>query len=326
MSSTSKTGLHDLAKQGALSPQEALMEVKKSSKQLLIGIPKELDINENRIVLTPEAVSILVNNGHQLHIETRAGDFSKFSDKEYSDAGAHIAYSAREVFESDIILKVDPPTHEEIQYIKPGKTLISALQMAKLGPEYIHALNAKKITAVGFELIQDKVGGMPVVRAMSEIAGSTVMLIAAEYLNSVNNGKGIILGGITGVPPTKVVVLGSGTVAEFAARAALGLGAEIKIFDKHIYKLRRLKYAIGHQAYTSTIDNTFILSEAISRADVVIGAMRAEEGISPCVVTEEMVAMMKPNSVIIDVSIDQGVALKPQRLQHTVTLSIKSTM
>jgi alanine dehydrogenase len=306
MSSISKTGLQDLAQQGALSPQEALLKVKTSSKELLIGIPKELDINENRVVLTPEAVSILVNNGHQLYIETGAGEFSKFSDKEYSDAGAHIAYSAKEVFEADIILKVDPPTHEEIQYFKPGKTLISALQMAKLSPEYIHALNAKKISAVGFELIQDKVGGMPVVRAMSEIAGSTVMLIAAEYLNSVNNGKGIILGGITGVPPTKVVILGSGTVAEFAARTALGLGAEIKIFDKHIYKLRRFKYAIGHQAYTSTIDNTFILSEAISRADVVIGAMRAEDGISPCVVTEEMVAMMKPNSVIIDVSIDQG--------------------
>jgi alanine dehydrogenase len=233
MSSTSKTGLQDLAKQGALSPQEALLEVKKSNKQLLIGIPKELDTNENRIVLTPEAVSILVNNGHQLYVETGAGEFSKFSDKEYSDAGAHIAYSAREVYEADIILKVDPPTQSEIQYIKPGKTLISALQMAKLSPEYISAINAKKITAVGFELIQDKVGGMPVVRAMSEIAGSTVMLIAAEYLNSVN-GKGIILGGITGVPPTKVVILGSGTVAEFRCRTALGLGAKSR-FSTSIY-------------------------------------------------------------------------------------------
>jgi alanine dehydrogenase len=305
MSSTYQSGMQDLAKQGALYPQEALLEVKKGGKQLFIGIPKEMDDYENRIVLTPEATSILVRNGHQIYIETGAGDASKFSDREYSDAGATIVYSAKEAFEADIVLKVEPPTTEEISYIKPGKTLISALQMAKLMPEYINALNTKKIVAVGFELIQDKVGGMPVVRAMSEIAGSTVMLIAAEYLNSANNGKGVILGGITGVPPTKVVILGSGTVAEFAARTALGLGAEIKIFDKHIYKLRRLKYAIGHQAYTSTID-TNILSEAIARADVVIGAIRAEEGRSPCVVTEEMVASMKPNSVIVDVSIDQG--------------------
>lgn len=306
MSSTLKPGLQDLAKQGALYPQEALLEVKKGSKQLSIGIPRELDAYENRVVLTPESIAILVQNGHQVQVETGAGEASKFSDREYSDAGASIVYSAREAFEADLILKVDPPTLQEISYIKPGKTLISALQMAKLTPEYITAINAKKITAVGFELIQDKVGGMPVVRAMSEIAGSTVMLIAAEYLNSVNNGRGIILGGITGVPPTKVVILGAGTVAEFAARTALGLGAEIKIFDKHIYKLRRIKYAIDHQAYTSTIDNTYMLGEAISRADVVIGAIRAEEGRSPCVVTEEMVSSMKPDSVIIDVSIDQG--------------------
>jgi alanine dehydrogenase len=306
MSSILKPGLQDLAKQGALYPQEALLEVKKSNKQLCIGIPKEMDAYENRIALTPDSTSVLIRNGHQVLIETGAGDASKFSDHEYSEAGASIVYSTKEAYQADIILKVDPPTPVEISYIKPGKTLMSVMQMAKLLPEYITALNAKKITAVGFELIQDKVGGMPVVRAMSEIAGSTVMLIAAEYLNSVNNGRGIILGGITGVPPTKVVILGAGTVAEFAARTAIGLGAEIKIFDKHIYKLRRIKYAIDHQAYTSTIDNTYILGEAISRADVVIGAIRAEEGRSPCVVSEEMVSRMKPNSVIIDVSIDQG--------------------
>ncbi len=146
---------------------------------------------------------------------------------------------------------------------------------------------------------------MPVVRAMSEIAGNTVMLIAAEFLNTANSGRGIILGGITGVPPTQVVILGSGTVAEYAARTALGLGAEIKIFDKHIYRLRRLKYVLGQQVYTSTIDPN-VMGENISRADVVIGAIRAEDGRSPCIVTEEMIASMKPDSVIIDVSIDQG--------------------
>lgn len=189
--------------------------------------------------------------------------------------------------------------------MKPGHTLISALPMAKLNAAYINDLNKKRITALAFEYIEDKSGWMPVVRAMSEIAGSTVMLIAAEYLNTMNKGRGIILGGITGVPPTKVVIIGAGTVAEYAARTALGLGAEIKIFDNHIYKLRRIKYTLGQQVFTSTL-NTVALSEAIARADVVIGAMRPEEGFSPCIVTEEMVTRMKPNSVIIDVSIDQG--------------------
>jgi alanine dehydrogenase len=179
------------------------------------------------------------------------------------------------------------------------------LQMGKLTEEYIFAINRKKIIALAFEFIQDKVGGVPVVRAMSEIAGSTVLLIAAEYLSSANEGKGIILGGITGVPPTKIVILGGGTVAEYAARTAIGLGAEVKIFDRHLYKLRRLKYALGQPIYTSTID-TDILTEAIKQADVVIGALRAEEGRSGTVVTEEMVANMNANSVIIDVTIDQG--------------------
>jgi alanine dehydrogenase len=305
MSSTYKSGLEDLAKQRALYPQEELMEVKKSRQQLTIGMPKEIDLYENRVVLTPQATSILVRNGHQIIVESGAGNASKFTDQEYSEAGAIIVYSAKEAFQTDIVVKVEPPTLEEIRYLKPNKTLLSALQLAKLRPDYIQAINQQKVVGVGFELIQDKVGGMPVVRAMSEIAGSTVMLIAAEYLNSVNNGKGIILGGITGVPPTKVVILGAGTVAEYAARTALGLGAEVKIFDRHIYKLRRLKYALGSQVYTSTIDAN-ILSDVLSRADVVIGAIRAEEERSPCVVTEEMVANMKANSVIIDVSIDQG--------------------
>lgn len=306
MSSTKlQSDIKELATQTALAPQEKLMAVKTGGQQLLIGLPKEQSQDESRLVLTPEATSVLVRNGHRVCVETGAGETAKFSDREYSDAGASIVYSAKEAFESDIVLKVEPPTLEEIGYMKPGKTIMSALQMATLTPEFIQAVNEKKLIALAFELIQDKVGGMPVVRAMSEIAGNTVMLIAAEYLNTANSGRGIILGGITGVPPTKVVILGSGTVAEYAARTALGLGAEIKIFDKHIYRLRRLKYVLGQQVYTSTLDPN-VMGETISRADVIIGAIRAEEGRSPCVVTEEMIASMKPNSVIIDVSIDQG--------------------
>jgi alanine dehydrogenase len=194
---------------------------------------------------------------------------------------------------------------EELEFFKPGQTLISALQLGNLDKEYIDAIIKKRVTALAYEFIEDKVGGMPIIRAMSEIAGSTVILIAAEYLSTVNKGKGVILGGITGVPPTKVVIVGAGTVAEYAARAALSLGAEIQVFDNQIYKLRRIKHTLGHQFYTSTID-TSTLSESLKKADVVIGALRAEKGKIRHVISEEMVSQMKPDSLIIDLSIDQG--------------------
>lgn len=308
-----QTGMEALSKQTGLATQEKLLEVKRSNKNLFIGIPKEVAMQENRVSLTPEAIALLVNNGHEIWVESKAGLTAKFSDNEYSEAGAKIVYSAKEVFEADIVLKVEPPTDEEMEFMKPGKTLISALQIGNQREEYFQKLNRKRITAVGFELIEDKVGGMPVVRAMSEIAGSTVMLIAAEYLSSVNNGKGIILGGITGVPPTKIVILGAGTVAEYAARAALGMGADVQIFDNHIYKLRRIKQALGTQLYTSTIDSV-TLSNSLKMADVVIGAIRAEKGRNRCVVTEEMVMNMKPESILIDVSIDQGGCVETSQL------------
>lgn len=288
-----------------LYPQEQMSPVQKKKQTLRIGIPKENSTNERRVALLPEAVNILVRRGHEVIFETEAGKQARLEDHEYSEAGAIIAHNTKEVFECDIVLKVEPPTQAELEMMKNGKTLISTIQFATLGTEYLKTILKKKIIAVAYELIEDKVGTIPIMRAMSEIAGSTVMLIAAEYLSSPWGGKGIIVGGITGVPPTKVVILGAGTVAEYAARMAVGLGAEIKIFDTHIYKLRRLKYAIGHDCYTSTIDPV-LLSEAISRADVVIGAVRAERGRSPIIITEEMVAKMRPNSVMIDVSIDQG--------------------
>ena len=262
-------------------------------------------MQENRVALSPGAVQLLVANGHEVVIETKAGISSKFTDQEYSEAGAQIAYSAKDVYESQIVLKVEPPTLEEIEYMSTGQTLISALQPGQTTAEYVKALNKKRIKALGFELIEDKVGGMPVVRAMSEIAGSTSMLIAAEYLSTVQHGQGIVLGGITGVPPTNVVILGAGTVAEYAARAALGLGSNIKIFDNQIYRLRRIRHALAQQVYTSILDTT-TLQEALRQADVVIGAIRAEKGRNLCVVSEEMVMRMKPESIIIDVSIDQG--------------------
>src|SRR5436190_5580949 len=297
-------GFETLAK-ASIYTQEQLMKVKKANHRYFIGLPKEISLQENRISLTPDAVSLLVREGHEVLVEAKAGVGSKFEDKQYSEAGAKIVYTPQEVYKADIILKIEPPTQEEMQYFKTGQVLICALQLGHLEKEFIDALLQKRVTALAWEFIEDKVGGMPIIRGMSEIAGSTVMLIAAEYLSSVHDGKGIILGGITGVPPTKVVIIGSGTAAEYAARAALSLGAEIQVYDNHLYKLRRIKHTLGHQFYTSTID-TATLGESLMSADVVIGALRAEKGRARHVVSEEMVSRMKSNSLIIDLSIDQG--------------------
>ncbi len=307
-----KSGFADIAKEGALFPQEAPLKTKSGNKSLKIAVPQEISLQENRVALKPESVKLLVNNGLEVVVETRAGESANFKDNEYSEAGARIAYDRNEIFESGVILKVEPPTTYELGIMKPGVTLISAFQSGTQTIDFLQELAKKRITAIGYEFIEDKVGGLPLVRAMSEIAGSTAMLIAAEYLSKTREGQGIILGGVTGVPPTKVVIIGAGTVAEFAARAALGLGADIQIFDDHIYKLRRIKHAIGRQVNTSTLDNV-ALARAIKGADVVIGAVRAEKGRNKIIVTEEMVSTMKPGSVIIDVSIDQGGCIETSR-------------
>jgi len=313
MSDQQKTGFKELATEQALYPQEQLLKVKEGNKSLQMGIPQEISMQENRLMLTPASIAVLTSNGHEIMVETKAGESAKFTDNEYSESGAKIVYSAKEALEANIVLKVEPPTLEEIELMKPGTTLISALQLGNQSAEYIHALNRKKITAVAFEFLEDKVGGMPVVRAMSEIAGNTVMSIAAHYLGSASNGRGTILGGITGVPPTRVVIIGSGTVAEYAARAAIGLGAQVQVFDNQLYKLRRLKHALGHQVYTSTMDVS-TLSDAIENADVLIGAVRAEKGTNRIVVTEEMVANMKEETVVVDVSIDQGGCIETSQI------------
>ncbi len=300
-----RQGFQELAKESQLYPQEQLLQVKGKKKSLFIGIPKEISLQERRVPLTPGAVRLLANNGHEVWIESGAGNPSKFTDKEFSDAGAKIVYDSKEIYKAEIVLKVEPPTKEEIDWFKPGNTLISALQTGNITQEYIAQINKKKITALAYELLEDKVGGMPAVRAMSEIAGSTVMLIAAELLINTDYSRGILLGGVTGVPPTKVVILGAGTVAEYAARAGLGLGAEIKIFDNHLYKLRRIKHTLGNSVFTSTLDN-LTLREALKTADVVVGALRSEKGKIRFLVSEEMVTEMKQGSVIMDVSIDQG--------------------
>lgn len=286
-------------------PQEEMLEVTKTNKELFIGIPKECTLQENRVALVPEAVARLVLNGHRVIIESEAGKGAHFEDRDYSDAGAKIAYDKKEVYESDIIIKVDPPTLDEIEMMKPKQCLISALQLSVHPENYLKRLMKKQITAIAVDFIKGYDGGYPFVRSMSEIAGNTVILIAAEYLSNVNSGKGLMMGGVTGVAPTETVILGAGTVGEFAARAALGLGSSVKVFDNSLQKLSRLQNDIGRRLYTSTI-HPDVLADALENADVVIGAIRSKKGRAPILITEEMVSNMKFGSVIIDVCIDQG--------------------
>lgn len=300
-----QTGFEKLAEETKLYPQEQLAAIGKQRNTLFIGIPKEVSLKENRISLTPEAVSLVVKNGHKIYVETGAGEKSNYKDQEYSEAGARIVDTAKEVYEANIILKIEPPTDDEIEYLKANQILISALNLVHKDRSYFQKLIEKKVVAVAYEYIEDKVGGQPITRAMSEIAGTTAIQIASEYLTTSAHGLGVILGGITGVPPTKMVILGAGTVAEYAARAASGMGAEIKIFDNHIYKLGRIKHALNFQIFTSTIDSV-LLAKALETTDVFIGALRPERGRNRVVISEEMVMNMKPGAVIIDLSIDQG--------------------
>ncbi|MFM2135349.1 MAG: hypothetical protein RL021_749 [Bacteroidota bacterium] len=286
-------------------PQEQLVAVKKQQQHLVIGIPKETSYQENRIPLVPEAVAQLVNNGHELLIETGAGIASKFQDSDYSEAGARICYSAEEVYKAGIVLKVAPPSMEELELIQPRQTLISILQMSTQNEQYIRRLSSKKITAIGYEYIYDDSGAYPIIQAMSEIVGSASIQIAGEYLSNAFNGKGELLGGVAGIPPTQVVIIGAGTVGEFAARAALGLGADVKVFDNSVARLRRIQSRLGQRVFTSIITSNSLLKE-LRTADVALGALRSSGGRTPVVVTEEMVAEMRVGSVIIDVSIDQG--------------------
>jgi len=288
-----------------LSPLEMLQTVGHKKGSLFIGMPKEKTFQEHRVSLTPWDVKILVENGHRIIIESAAGKESYYTDHDFSEAGAEISSSAEEVFQADIILKVAPPTLADIQLLKMEQTLFSPLHLPTLNKDYIVKLMSKKITAIAFEYLRDIAGSYPFVRSMSEIAGSSVILIAAEYLSNSKQGKGLLLGGIAGVPPSKVVILGAGVVGTYAAQAAIGLGASVTVFDNNINKLMRLQSHLGFRVFTSVISPA-ILDKEMRNADVVIGAIHSGQGRTHIVVSEEMVSHMKPGSVIVDVSIDQG--------------------
>lgn len=287
-----------------LMPQAERLEIKRQKGELLIGIPKESYAQEKRVCLTPDAISALTAHGHRFVIETGAGDGANYSDKDYSEAGAKISYDIKEAFECNIVLKVEPPTYDEIDMMNPQSVLFSALQLKTQTKKYFESLAKKRITAVAFDFIRDEQGTFPIVKSLSEIAGTAAILIAGEIMSSDKNGNGLLLGNISGVPPTDVVILGAGTVGEFAARSALGMGATVKVFDNSLSKLRHLQHNLGTPIYTSTIQPKNI-QKALMRCDIAIGAIRGKTR-SPIIATESMIEKMKDGAVIVDISIDRG--------------------
>ncbi|MCS7028278.1 MAG: alanine dehydrogenase [Bacteroidia bacterium] len=289
-------------------PQESLAVLEKKAETIRIGIPKEIAPQERRVILSPESVGILVNNGYEVYVESGAGKYSHFSDREYTERGARLCFSHQEVYQkADIVLKLAPLTVEEVNLLKSRQTILSAIHLGTLKPDILKIMMQKGITAIGYELLQDEEGEYPIVRMMGEIAGYTSIMIASEYLsNKYEHGLGVLLGGITGVPRANVVIFGAGTVGEFAARAALGLGANVKIFDESIHRLRRIESLLGNHIFTATTQVHYIL-DALKRADVAIGAIgRFQRKNRGFLIMEDWVSQMPQGSVIIDVSIDQG--------------------
>lgn len=308
-----------------LMPQEEKLEVARHKSELFIGIPKETSYQEKRICLTPDAVNSLTFQGHRVMIESGAGESSSYTDKEYSDAGAEITKDTAKVFSCPMILKVEPPTLAEIEMLNNKAIVLSAIQLKTRQKAYFEALARKKVTALAFEYIKDEDGSYPAVKSLSEIAGTASILIASELMITTEFGKGLLFGNITGVPPTEVVILGAGTVGEFAAKTAIGLGANVKVFDNSITKLRRLQNNLNQRIFTSTIQPKTLL-KALRRCDVAIGAMRGKER-CPIVVTETMVEHMKKGAVIVDVSIDTGGCFETSEITtHEKPTFIKSNV
>ena len=284
---------------------EETLDIKPQGAKLHIGIPKEIAFQENRISLIPDAVSVLVSNGHEVTVEHNAGASSHYTDKEYAEAGAKIVYDRAEVMKAPILSKSAPVVEEDLPLLQLNQTIISPIHLSALKKEHIEKMMEKRITALSYENMKDASGTYPIVRSMSEIAGSAVMLIAGQYLSSFNKGKGVLLGGISGIPPTKVVIIGAGIVGEFATRNALALGASVKVFDNNVYRLKQLQNNLGQRVWTSVLEPR-ILAKQLKTCEVAVGALSNEFGRAPVVVTEEMVAAMRPGSIIIDVAIDRG--------------------
>jgi len=312
--------------EGQYETQAEMLAVDQKAGSITIGIPKE-NTNEKRVSLVPNSIRTIVGYGHKVVIESNAGSMSNYTDHDYSEAGAYVTPSKEEVMKCGVIVKIAPPTVEEISMMSHEAVLISPLHLPMLNEAYFLKLHEKKITALAMEYLKAEDGSFPVVRIMSEMAGMCAMHTAAEYLANNKGGRGVLLGGVSGVPPAKVVILGAGVVGEFATKVALGLGASVRIFDNDISKLMRLQSNVGRQLHTSSINPVYLAYQLLS-ADVVIGAVHSTHGRTPVIITDEMVSKMKEGSVIIDVSIDQGGCIetsevttheKPTFIKHGIT-------
>lgn len=291
--------------QGKYIPQELLKEISKMGNRLLIGIPRERNEEERRLPLTPEAVDMLTDCGHRVVVETNAGLGINYSDNHFSEAGAEIVATPQEVYQADLILKILPPLPGEVALMKPRSTLFSLVQLNSFAPEAFELMMSKRINAIGYELLADDQNKLPVLNIISEIEGKASISIAAEMLSNARGGKGLLFGGISGVPPTEVVIVGAGIAGTAAARAALGMGAMVKVFDEDINKLRTIQQVLGQSLFTSNFQPN-VLHNAFRSADVVIGAMRYINSRKRYVIAEEMISSMKKGALIIDLRVNQG--------------------
>lgn len=291
--------------QRRLYPEESLLREIQQHVRLTIGLPCENPVSETRLALTPEGVSIVVEEGHTVLVQTGAGLPMSYTDLQYSEAGAIIVGSAPEVFASDIILKIAPPTLEELMMMKPGRSVFSMLQLSNFSTETIRLMASKKLNAIAYELIKDEQKAFPVINTLAELEGSSAIAVASELMCNGSGGKGVLLGGVAGVTPSEVVILGAGLAGSVAARTALALGASVKIFDHDINKLRKIQHYLGQQVFTSVI-HPAVLFKALASADAVIGSLRYINGSERFMVSEELVKTMKQGAVIVDLSVDQG--------------------
>jgi alanine dehydrogenase len=289
----------------ALMPKEELLEKTVRNRRISIGIPSDNKVNEKRVALTPEAVNLLVESDNEVYVQKGAGLGANYTDKDYSENGAIITDSLARVYSADAVIKVAPFSENEAEYLKGNQVVFSYLNILKLKEETLEKLSRKKVTAIAFEKIRDNNGVMPVVESMSEICGITSILVASEYLSNMHGGKGVMLGGITGVTPTEVVILGANTAGESAARAAIGLGSTVRIFDGSLHALRRFQNLLGQRLQTS-VYHPQVLKKALKSADVLIGAIELEDLRPWYYITEDMIRTMKKGSVVIDLSIDRG--------------------
>jgi alanine dehydrogenase len=295
--------------QAGLAPKEELMEIGRKQKSMSFGIPKEREEGENRIPLTPQGVELLTANGHEIIVESGAGNAANYYDHDFSEAGARIVTNHEDPFRCDVVLKIAPPDEEERGLLSPGQLLISLLYLPSQNRDSIQQLMHKKVNALAYELLKDDSDCYPVVRSMSEIEGYTAIMIASEYLSNSKEGKGVLLGGITGISPAEVVVIGAGTAGEFAVRAALGLGCQVKVFDNSYRNLRELERNVGQRLFTSVL-HPQVLSKALRSADAVIGSIRYFDPQSGFLISDEQVAGMKPGSIIVDLNMGNGGCLE----------------